>query len=67
MLEQKESESVIQVDTSKPYVMRLDGFKFSKFIEPFNKPYDSRGITLLSFSSFYLISLFFSSIFVFII
>ena len=30
------------VDPSKPYIIRLDGHGFSKFVKPFNKPYDVR-------------------------
>lgn len=42
MLEQKEAAANIKLDSSKPYVVRLDGSKFGKFTEPFKKPYDNR-------------------------
>lgn len=49
MLEQKEREADIKIEGNKAYVVRLDGCKFGKFTEPFNKPIDNRGMYLLLF------------------
>jgi len=32
----------ILVDPQKPYIIRLDGHRFSKFVRPFKKPFDER-------------------------
>jgi len=32
----------ILVDPNRPYIIRLDGHRFSKFVKPFKKPYDER-------------------------
>eukprot|EP01129_Flabellula_baltica_P017407 TRINITY_DN963_c0_g1_i1.p1 TRINITY_DN963_c0_g1~~TRINITY_DN963_c0_g1_i1.p1 ORF type:complete len:308 (-),score=85.61 TRINITY_DN963_c0_g1_i1:21-944(-) len=37
-----EAEATVKLDPSLPYLLRLDGHKFSKYTRPFNKPYDER-------------------------
>jgi len=43
----KEYEAVtnIKIDPTKPYIIRLDGHKFSSFTGPFKKPADIRSMS----------------------
>lgn len=38
------------VDPDLPFMIRLDGHRFSKFTAPFQKPFDTRGASLVVIS-----------------
>jgi len=41
-MKEYEAQMTTRLDTSHPYIIRLDGHKFSSFTRPFNKPFDIR-------------------------
>jgi len=43
-----EKPTAMVLDPSKPFIIRIDGHKFSSYTRPFNKPFDDRSICYLS-------------------